>query len=156
MSYNPSVIDTSISDLKPIKRSLWGRIKHHVLNYKLSNRIKRLIFLSSFFGYIKRDDGLSIETMVKLNSVLTLAHNVNAMEFPILIRTWLWDHELEEGIKLGDRYIVLSEFYKNTFSRSDFDGIADFLISKAPSWMIYGPRETISKDLECLHLCNEM
>lgn len=155
MSYSSSLpAIKGIGKQKYQKLSLWKRIKYCFLN-RLSNRMKRLIFLSSFFGYTKPVDTLSTETMVKLNTVLALAHNVDAIEFPVVIRTWLWNHEIDDGIVIEDRCILLTEFYKQSFTFSDFSRIADFLMSKAPDWMVYGTRDIIAQDLQNLHLCNQ-
>ena len=132
-----------------------SRVIHRFLKYRLSCRIKRMIFLSSLLGFTKCKDLPSIDTIIKINEVLGLAHDVEAIKLPIFIRTWLWNHEFDEEITVSNRRILLSQFYDIQLSRNEFERLADYIISKAPDWLIYAGKDTICNDLESLHLCTQ-
>lgn len=137
---------------KPNKRWL-SRTLHNFLKYRLSPRIKRMIFLSSLLGFTKPKDLLSIDTIIKINEVLGLAHDVEAIRLPMFIRTWVWDHEFNEEIPVNNRSVMLSQFYDVQLTRIDFGLLSDYIISKAPDWLIYAGKDVICRDIESLHIC---
>lgn len=128
---------------------------HQFLKHKLSTRIKRMIFLSSLLGFTRSKDLPSIDTIIKINEVLGLAHDVDAIKLPIFIREWVWNHEFQEDILVSNRRIKLSQFYDLELSKNELERLVDYIISKTPDWLVYASRDIVSYDLKSLYMCTQ-
>ncbi len=138
--------------------AFWLRTIRQFLSERISARIKRLIFLSSVFGLVGNVNNPSKDTMSKLNTVLKLAHNNDAIAFPMYIHSWLWrncDPNLKvqidgETVSLADLLRNVTEATDMTWQGSQFKLLAEYLTQIAPQWIVYGPTQMIAKDLEVL------
>lgn len=152
MSSNDTVITNDS------KQSFWMKKLGNFLCQRISGRVKRLIFLSSVFGLIENINAPSKDTIQKLNTVLKLAHNNDAVAFPIYIHSWLWSNcEPNRRVLIDNSEVSLSELLSD-ISEMDFqeeqttvfNKLAKYLSNIAPEWIVYGPTQMIAKDLEVL------
>lgn len=121
------------------------------LMHKVSPRIKRLIFLSSVFSLFENTTTASDATLTKLNSVLKLAHNQDAIAFPMYIRSWLWNEcEPQKKILVNGEELSLGELLQQQRTPEVLEKIAAYLMSIAPSWIVYSDNKSIAKDLDIL------
>lgn len=140
------------------RRSFWMQKIGNFLCQRISGRVKRLIFLSSVFGLIENVSAPSKDTLSKLNKVLRLAHNNDAIAFPIYIHSWLWSNcEPTRKVLIDDSEVSLTELLSdiNECSLREthagvFNKLAKYLSNIAPEWIVYGPTQMIAKDLEVL------
>lgn len=131
------------------KASFWGQIFSRFLMEHIPSRIKRLIFLSSIIGMIERVETPDQEMLNKLNEVLKLAHNNEAMVLPFHIHSWLWKKcDPEASIEVNGQNICMINIANANLGKTGFLQVAEYLISKAPEWIVYDSNQVIAKDLE--------
>ncbi len=131
------------------KAPFWRQFMSRFLMDHVPSRIKRLIFLSSIIGVIEHVETPDQEMLNKLNTVLKLAHNNEAMALPIHIHSWLWkDCDLESSFNVEGKELNITSIASANLNKSGFLKVAEYLISKAPEWIIYDSEQAIAKDLE--------
>ena len=113
------------------------------LNKILSNRIKRLVFLSSLTAVLVDATELDNETLHKLNTLLGLCINDNAMRLPISMRDFIWHHmTLAQVLSTEPTWTDLTEEKISSMTSS--------IMRKMPSWLHYSKEVDIKRDVECL------
>lgn len=131
------------------KAPFWHQFFSRFLTDHVPSRIKRLIFLSSIIGMIKKVETPDQEMLNKLNDVLKLAHNNEAMALPIHIHSWLWKNcDLNTSIKIDGKDLSITNIAEANLGRNSLIQVAEYLVSKAPEWIVYGSEHAIAKDLE--------
>jgi hypothetical protein len=130
--------------------SWYGKLWYRFLNNFLPVKIKRMIFLTCVFAYVSDIDTPTDETIRKLNEILNLANDDDAIKLPIVIRHAIWK-TLEEPIQFddGSKYINVKDIVREK-KPSIFDQFLKVLIKRAPSWMVYGSDKTLENDLRVL------
>jgi hypothetical protein len=132
---------------KPGKFSGW---MDRLLKKKLSYRLKRMIFLSSVLGLVENIQHPDNELLGKLNSVLKLAHDKQALKFPIMIHSWIWRRQKDNVISLDGRTVPISDLVQLREGDVNFDKLAEYLFHAAPDWVVYSKLPTVSEDLRKL------
>jgi len=121
----------------------------HLINFlkrHLPNRTKRLVFLASLTARLKNTEFFDIETLKKLNKIMVLASNDNAIGLPICLSHVIWhgrsacnilsiDNKENEAIVIDGRNI---------------DKMTSSVFSGMPSWLSYGEQESIKNDIHKL------
>lgn len=131
--------------------SIIKRVIHNTLDRRIPRRFKRLIFLSSVLGVIKGLKKPDADAIDKLNRALHIAHNKDAMLFPMQIHSWIWRDRLESlDIELDDRIVSVTTLSQTKLDNSDFFRIALYFIEHAPKWLIYGSIRQIAADLQTM------
>lgn len=131
--------------------SFWSRLINRYLTKKFSLRFKRMIFISSVLGLLENIQTPDKEMMSKLNDILKLAHNNDAIAFPMYIHSFLWRNcDTETCLPIDGRQVPLTELSGSNMTVANYHALARYLINSAPRWMIYGSEQTIAKDLELL------
>lgn len=117
---------------------------------KLPIRVKRMMFLSSLFAYLIGKKKPSDQSIKRLNVVLKLYNDHDAIKFPILIYKSLWK-SLDDNINF---YSDIGETFAQYAKRLAVSGrsreIGEVVFRHSPYWMLYGDRETIVKDIETM------
>ena len=130
----------------------WLRASLNRLLYKaLPRRIRRLVFIASVVGYLHDTVNVPDALIEKLNRLLDLAHDPNAIRFPIVIHNVIW-RNLNE-ISLAEHGIVassLKEYIKNLKTEEEIAQLTELLIENAPCWTLYEKPEVIERDLKVL------
>ena len=121
------------------------------LKVYLPTRIKRMIFLASVFAYISETDTPSDETVQKLNEVMRLSRDEQAIRLPIAMKKMVWK-TLDEPLFIDDELEPINdlrEVVKNCDSNI-FAKIVHMLIKRAPDWTVYASESTIQTDLRIM------
>jgi hypothetical protein len=111
-----------------------------------------MIFLSSALGLIENINNPDNEMLIKLNKVLRLAHDKNAIKFPMAIHSWLWKRRInDQFITVDGKQILYRDLIDSANAEAiDFSKVAKSLIDIAPPWTVYSRLPTIAKDLEVM------
>lgn len=124
-----------------------------MMGYILPDRMKRIIFISSFIGQIKDCKNPDMELLSKINNLLTLSTQNNqgavALAFPMKMHSVLWDKvELKEiflskNIHIDDvRQIAEYKFVKNQVRL-----VSEELVKRTPRWLRYSSNTQMRSDL---------
>lgn len=118
---------------------------------RLPTKVKRMMFLSSLFGYLIGKRTPSNGGIARLNKALKLYNDGDdAVKFPIHIYRSLW-RSLDDNIEY---YIAIGETFTSYAKRLSMNGraneIGEVVFRHSPYWMLYGDRETIVKDVETM------
>jgi hypothetical protein len=106
--------------------------------YVVSRRMKKLILFSSLTAVLKQDDVLDKQTLEKLNLVMGLSNDVEAMNFPVYMRSAIW--------KGGAPIQVPDAVFSKYPSEQDLQTVLSELISKIPHWLRYGKDAEMQSD----------
>ena len=148
-----AVVDRHFShDVRRTKGlGFWSRLINRYLTRKFSLRFKRMIFLSSVLGLLENIQTPDKEMMSKLNEILKLAHNNDAIAFPMYIRSFLWRNcDVETCLSVDGRQVPLTELSGSRMTTANYLALARYLINSAPKWMVYGSEQAVAQDLEIL------
>lgn len=121
------------------------------LKVYLPTRIKRMIFLASVFAYISETDTPSDETVQKLNKVMRLSRDEQAIRLPFAMKKMVWK-TLEEPLIIDevDEPIDNLKEIVQTCDSNIFAKIVHLLILRAPDWTVYASETTIQTDLRIM------
>jgi len=108
----------------------------HVL---LPRHIKRLMLYSSLTAIIRHQPELDRDTLEKLNDVMHLSSDVDAMKFPVFIKRAIWKGE--QPIQIHPDMFVGSPTATNV------DALAQQLIDKIPRWLRYDHESTLHDEV---------
>jgi hypothetical protein len=105
-------------------------------------RTKRLMFLASFSAQLKDPKEINRELLHKLNKVLSLSADDNALKFPVHLSHAIWrNRPLEPGVKLS---------LKTEAVRDRAHAVARKVIAAMPEWLRYDDEAKMSEDVENL------
>lgn len=111
----------------------------------IPKRAKRIIFLSTLFRIIdepeKEKTDIDPKTLKKLNDVLSLCHNEDALHFPCHLTNVMWNKDIIEN---------LPQKVKGEIEPHELDLITDKVIKNAPSFMLYDSNRTMRQDIKLL------
>jgi hypothetical protein len=118
---------------------------------RLSRRSKRLICLASVLGQLGIQHMQESTITVKLNRMLKLAHDDDAVKFPMYVHSWIWVFGKEAPeVKMGREMVSLPAIDLPSLTNREIRYLADFFYTHAPSCLIYSSRAVMLKDLERL------
>ncbi len=118
---------------------------------KIPKRVKRLIFVSSVLGLLDMDKKITNELIMKINALLRVAHNSDAMYFPIAVKSFIWKKIINNPVLDidGVQYKITDiSTIKNIDSH--FDSLAKFLLESMPEWLVYGSSSLMEYDIQVL------
>lgn len=117
----------------------------------LPAKIKRLVFLTSIYGYIKNQSNVSDEILHKLNIALSLSRDERAMRLPLVIKDVVWrDLDVKTFDEVGEVITDPRRSITYMIKANHLDKLTEILIQYAPSWTIYGSQRLIKKDVRLL------
>jgi hypothetical protein len=124
--------------MKPVTDVITGRMASLAAKF-LPERTKRLMFLASFGAQLKDPKEMSNELLHKLNQVLSLSPDDNALKFPVHLSHAIWrNRPLEPGVK---------QSFKAEGIQDRAHGIARKVVAAMPSWLHYGDEAKREKDV---------
>lgn len=126
--------------------NLWVKF----LNDFLPNRIKRLIFLSSFLAYIQGNRNPDEELVYKLNQLLHLSHNSKSAMVPPLLNERIWAGVVSRDKPVAGTGVVLSRLHEiqdYKILTSQARTVSDNIIKNTPNWLKYGSNKQMRSDL---------
>lgn len=126
--------------------SLWVK----ALDEFLPNRIKRMIFLSSFLAYVQGTKSPDEELVRKLNQLLHLSRSDKSVMAPPLFNQRIWAGIIPRDEPLGRTRVTLSKLsevqdYKIVSAQAR--SVSDRIIKNTPKWLKYGSNKQIRNDL---------
>lgn len=149
---------TNMSPFKLTKRGIKGLIKKiltsDLVTKRMSKRFKRLIFVASVIALINDIKNPPTELINRLNSVLKLAKDDNAIWLPMHIHSFIWRDSISNNF--AEQYpddISISAIIRGKLNLNNTD-LMEFIYTSTPKWLIYGDRETVFKDLVKLFIFN--
>lgn len=127
--------------MKPVTDVITGSMASLAAKY-LPVRTKRLMFLASFAAQLKEPKEMSGELLHKLNKVLSLSADDNALKFPVHLSHAIWrNRPLEAGVK---------QSLKTSDIRPRAQAVARKVIAAMPACLRYGDEAEMSQDVENL------
>ena len=111
-----------------------------ILNFILPDRTKRLILLSSLASALNHCDSLDKQTIRKLNALLSLAYNDEAMYFPISISDMIWHNVDLISLETQSANLNVDESIISLTK-------TEYILNHIPTWLKYGTYENIKKDV---------
>lgn len=128
-------------------------IKSWFLKRTLPDQIKRMIFLSSLAAYIRDLHKPDKETLERLNDLLLLSSNVEALRLPMEIQSKIWGSFDVQRLQCdGIQCQSLRNFELKGLAKSEVRIVANRLIEHMPTWMKYQSKEGIRQDIYRLFL----
>jgi hypothetical protein len=111
--------------------------------FPLPRRTKRLVACASLGAYIQGSTFLDDAAIARLNTLMTLGRDNQALKLPVMLSKVIWDGKVKK-INLGQTEEI-DAFQSFTLTRR----VSDYL-QAMPSWLRYGEETTIRRDLEKL------
>ena len=116
--------------------------------------IKRLVFLSSLAAYVRDVKNPDQEMLEKLNEVLMLSSDPQALKLPMQINSVIWGKFNMDDIKvIGDQKHSSDSLSMSGLQRSQTRIMANRLIDYMPEWLRYQSKEKMRQDIYRLFLC---
>ena len=114
-----------------------------ILESQLPNRTKRLVFLASLTARLKATDKVDNEIFRKLNLAMELSKTDSALKSPYYLSRAIWHGKASYEILGRDQTVQTPE-------QTCIKELASKIISAMPTWLWYGERSEIAKDVEHL------
>jgi len=120
-----------------IRSGLAGMLGQH-----LSERTKRILFLASFSAQLKDPSEFDDEMRHKLNQMLELSSDDNALKLPVHLSHAIWrNRPFELGVRLS---------LKNESVQERAHLLGKKVMEAMPKWLRYGDDKRMLGDLEQL------
>lgn len=120
-----------------------------LLGKLLPNRIKRLIFISSFIAHIKNTKNPDKHLLSKINRLFSLSRDDDAMLLPFKLQERIW-HTVALKEVLQEKSIVtdnISQVADYRFVKPQIRTLSEDIIKIIPGWLKYGSNNQIRSDL---------
>ena len=117
----------------------------------IPKKAKRLIFVISILALIENSKILNKELTHKLNTILQLAYDEDALKFPAYLKEWIWSNHIKDrmievdGIKfdLADNAAIIRHDPRCVM-------LANSILSITPLWLMYANAEEMTHDIRML------
>ena len=122
------------------------------LGQVLPKRMKRLIFVSSFIAHIKNSTNPDKELLSKINKLLLLSSNDDALLLPVQLHQQIWQKVVLKDV-LTDKNIEIddiSQIASYSFKKPQIRTLSEEIIRVIPNWLLYGSKTQIRSDLICI------
>lgn len=114
------------------------------LNSILPNRIKRLLFISSFIAHIKKIHKPTTDLTEKINTLFNLSNDSRSISFPMRIEKHIWANIQIDELFSTRNITTVSEIIKH---KPQTRIISEEIVKRMPNWLRYGSNTTIKSDL---------
>ena len=118
---------------------------------KVPKRIKRLIFVASILALVDGTKEINKTLASKLNLILQVAYNVEAMYFPMAVKSIIWKSVIKNPLVTiaGNTYNI-KDLNDIRVLDPDLSNVSAFLIDRMPAWLVYGSRDLMHRDIQVL------
>ena len=126
---------------------------HYFINFLrkvLPPKTKRLIFLTSLTARIKDTDVFDVDTVRKLNHVMSLAHRDSELTVPVSLNRVIWHNQTACNILNIDNEACIHNLNVNGIDYRDTSNVgkmSDSVISLMPDWLLYADINEIKHDV---------
>lgn len=144
-SYESKLVDASFK-----RPGIFTRYVCSFLGWLLSNKMKKLIFISTLFAGIKNITEPSDRVLRKLNQLFRISGIDEAIGLPMVFGKALWSKKLPQSVFLEYQKRPVSslcEIDKKVLSNAEKRVVANTIINRTPHWLIYGSRHTMRSDI---------
>ena len=106
------------------------------------------MFLSSLAAYVKGIKNPPLAALERLNNLMALSNNTNALLFPIEIKSKIWANMPPEELEKSIGSIkTLHELRAEDLNVAQKRILTSIVISRAPKCLLYGSNNSIRKDI---------
>lgn len=121
----------------------------NIIGKVLPNNTKRIVLLSTLAANIVDIKYGDDEIIHKLNDLLLLCNDDNALKLPITLSKVIWKHD-----DTGELSNIYYRYNNSTFIVKD---VITKIISKIPKWLMYDNTDIVKIDIEeLLNACNTL
>lgn len=116
----------------------------------LPNKLKRLLFLSTFFAYMQDNDKPDREMVCRINQLLTLTNNENSAMPPNFVQKRIWSKIIPRDEPIGEsglKLCELTEIADIEVYKVQARYITNRIINNIPPSLRYGSNREIGSDL---------
>lgn len=113
------------------------------LSKHLSNRIKRTIFLASFWARVKDDEQIHPAMLKKLNDVMVLSNTEEALMVPVQLSRVIWNGRTSTEI-------CRTDVLEKVLSEDQIRSAASSVNLTMPTWLKYAEKDKIESDIKTL------
>lgn len=113
------------------------------LSKLISSHGKRIIFITSLYFQVVQFERLRADALSKLNSIMNLAANEQALQVPAMMHGMVWNHialDDELGAELMDREITPERAHS----------LSERVVELSPPWVRYDKRDMLSDVFDLL------
>lgn len=107
------------------------------LSKLISTHGKRIIFITSLYFQVVQLERLKADALSKLNSMMNLAANEQALQLPAALRGIVWNHTT-----IGEELSV--ELLDQEISTERAHLLSERVVELSPSWVRYNRRDMLS------------
>lgn len=124
-------------------KPMFQSVMEFLLSKITSQHGKRILFITSLYFQVVRIERMKAEIITKLNEVMGLTSNEDALRFPAKIRGVVWSNT--------DLTAALSEeVLDKDISEDRAREISEHVVDIAPKWVRYGRRADMVTDVMTL------
>lgn len=105
----------------------------------VSDRLKRLLLVSSLFGFLENKKRLDPVLLAALNAKFSLAYRPDAVELPIALNDMLLNPK--------DMGTIRNEINEKTITQDECRSLAKRVVDLLPEWMRYSDESCLLKDV---------
>lgn len=128
--------------------SISYRVFNKVAGAVISNKFKRLIYISSLIGVFSEIDNPDKELVEKLNNLLRLANTSNSIASNMKVHSIIWGENFSKNkLDINGQVVNIGEVFKKERSMYDYRCIAEKIADLSPEWLRYGSRAQMSRDV---------
>ena len=121
----------------------------HIAEVKLSNRLKKLIFIASTIGLIKNEKSPEQKLLDKVNDVFSIAKGSAGIGLPMAAKGLIWRDICDRPIgEINGEPIYATCIDKREFTSEERNNLIQFFIDRAPKWLRYDTEQVMKSDLE--------
>lgn len=133
------------------KQKCPGGLVAKAFHWSLPRRVRRIAFIASVVAMLGKIDQPNRSYIEKLNKILALAGNADAIAYPMHIRSFIWKERLKDAyITVEEVNIPISELNLVGMDDKQIHALAHLLFERAPHWLLYGTERFFTRDLEKL------
>lgn len=120
-----------------------------VIGKLLPDRMKRVIFISSFIANINDCKNPDKVLLTKINNLLTLCSGDGGMVFPMQMHSKIWNEDLVKEVFINKDFDItsLKEIAAYSFSKGQARSLSEELVKNTPSWLKYSSNTKMKLDL---------
>lgn len=116
----------------------------------LPRKTKRLVFMCTFIGCVKKINTPSKKVLSKINELLHVSDNDGAISLPMMFGCRLWESKLPGGVYLNylsKPAIKLADLKDRNLSSAELRIVANTILASCPKWLVYDSKRVMRTDI---------
>lgn len=137
----------SAIEVKKRRRSIGSYIMTPILSFFLSKHTKRLVYFASLYGILFPIEQLKSDVVEKLNSVMGLARDTNALMLPATFSRVVWrDVEVKDILEAAENSNKASDDF-------EIKMWSTMLVKSSSSWLRFASSDEMQRETERFIRC---